>query len=108
VDLKEFQSDIYQNAANKGFWENDGVPESTKKAEKICLMHSELSEALEAVRKPVMDKYCPNYTAEEVEFADCFIRMLDYCEKYGIRLLDAAEAKHEFNKTRPYKHGKTI
>jgi NTP pyrophosphatase (non-canonical NTP hydrolase) len=108
VNLKAFSKEVYDNAYNKGFWPFDTTPIPSRKAEKICLMHSELSEALEGVRKPGPDKYCPEFSNEEIELADCFIRILDYCEAYGIRLEEAAIAKHAFNKTRPYKHGKTL
>lgn len=108
MNLKNFSEQVYATAKKNGFWEDDGTPLPTKKAEKLALMHSELSEALEAVRKPSPDKYCPQFSSEAVELADALIRMLDYCEHYQIPLLEAAEAKAQFNSTRPYKHGKTI
>ena len=40
-----------------------------------------------------------------VELADCIIRILDYCGKEGIDIDAIIRAKHEYNKTRPYKHG---
>ena len=108
MNLSDFSKSVYATATKNGFWEEDGSPSSSKKAEKIALMHSELSEALEGIRKPGPDKYCPQFSNEAVELADCLIRMLDYCEHYKIPLLEAAEAKAAFNATRPYKHGKTI
>lgn len=95
-------------AKEHGFWEPDGSPMPTKKAEKIALMHSELSEALEAVRKPQVSIKCPGYSLEAEELADCLIRLLDYCAYYGIPIDEIVRAKHDYNKTRPYKHGKTL
>ena len=44
-----------------------------------------------------------------VELADCIIRILDFCGKERIDIENILQAKHEYNKTRPYKHGgKTI
>ena len=44
-----------------------------------------------------------------IELADCIIRILDYCGYAGIDIEEAVRIKHEFNKTRPYRHGnKTI
>lgn len=40
-----------------------------------------------------------------VELADCIIRILDYCGKAGIDIEDIIQRKHEYNKTRPYRHG---
>ena len=40
------------------------------------------------------------------EFADLLIRVFDTCGHYGIDLEGAIREKMEFNRTRPYKHGK--
>lgn len=40
-----------------------------------------------------------------VELADCVIRILDYCGRVGIDIEEAIRIKHEYNKTRPYRHG---
>lgn len=40
-----------------------------------------------------------------VELADCIIRILDYCGQAGIDVEEVIKIKHEYNKTRPYKHG---
>lgn len=86
-----------------GFWD-----EPRNKGEMIALMHSELSEMLEAVRKPGPDHHCPEFTNEEVEMADLIIRALDYTAGHNLRLFDAMRAKIEFNRSRPMKHGKAF
>jgi hypothetical protein len=40
-----------------------------------------------------------------IELADCIIRILDYCGRSGIDIEEAIRIKHEYNKTRPYRHG---
>ena len=40
-----------------------------------------------------------------IELADVIIRILDYCGKEKIDIGQALNIKHEYNKTRPYKHG---
>ena len=73
---------------------------------KIALMQSELGEMVEGVRKPHNDEHCLQFTSEEVEMADCFIRLLDYAGKWNLRFAEAVLAKMEYNASRPYKHGK--
>lgn len=74
----------------------------------IALCHSELSEALEALRGNGIvkaSKKIPNYTEVEEELADVVIRIMDMAHENGWDVGGAIEAKHEYNKTREYKHG---
>lgn len=64
----------------------------------IALLHSEVSEMLEAYRISDWDG-----VAEEM--ADVFIRLLDTSYRYHIDLADAFEKKMLKNATRPYRHG---
>lgn len=41
-----------------------------------------------------------------VEMIDCLIRILDWCGSAGVDVEAAISRKHEYNKGRPYKHGK--
>ena len=97
LSINDLIKECHRVAKSKGWWikpRNDG--------ELIALMHSELSEALEAMRKHDHDKKIQ--LAEEL--ADCCIRIFDYCGSRKIDLEKALLKKIEYNKTRPYRHGK--
>jgi len=93
--INKYIEECHTIAKEKGWWDierNDG--------ELIALMHSELSEALEAMRN--------HATKEQVaeELADCCIRIFDYCGARDVDLEKTLLQKIEYNKTRPYRHGK--
>lgn len=100
-ELREFQKAVYENAKLKGWW--DSPPEI---GTKIALMHSELSEALEADRlgNPPDDKI-PEYSGVEAELADVVIRILDFAEGYNMDVIGAMICKAEMNTGRSYMHG---
>lgn len=100
--INEIAKEIHQNAVSHGWWDED-----RSVGEIIALCHSELSEALEAYRNgdPMvwLDGEKPEGIA--VEMVDCIIRILDYLGKEEIDVEEVLRMKHEYNKTRPYKHG---
>jgi NTP pyrophosphatase (non-canonical NTP hydrolase) len=85
----------HANAVGKGFWNGDNL------GEKLCLVHSEISEGLEELRRPKR-----NMTAFGEEMADAVIRIMDICGYCGIDLVDAVLKKMAANRSRPAMHGK--
>jgi len=75
--------------------------------EMVALFHSELSEALEAMRhKNPPSTEIEGFSQVEEEMADLFIRIMDTAHARGWKLGEAIVAKMAFNEGRPYKHGK--
>jgi NTP pyrophosphatase (non-canonical NTP hydrolase) len=89
-----------------GFMEAQGFWESDNTAEKIALMHSELSEALEADRKDLESDKIPGFSGVEEELADLMIRVFDFAGHHNLRLGEAVVTKMRMNLQRPFRHGK--
>ena len=94
--MKQLQKEIHKTAVRSGWWDNPRSP-----LEIHMLIVSEIAEATEAARKAVGN----SQLEEAKELADAVIRIMDYCEYLGWDLEGLIKTKHEFNKTRPYRHG---
>jgi len=95
--------DICYNASLLAGWHTDintGELKERNKAEMICLIHSELSEAMEGERKNLMDDHLHNRPMAEVEMADAVIRIMDYCGRWGYDIGGAVMEKLEYNANR--------
>lgn len=81
-------------AATAGWWSDPhtGEPLARNDGEIIALIHSEVSEALEGIRKNSQDDHLPHRKSVEVELADALVRIFDYA---GARKLDLAGAMIE-------------
>lgn len=102
MTIKEWCDTAWANANAHGFKEDD-LPL------KIALMHSELSEALEEWRAGRVSTWFSGDQRKPeglpIELADLAIRLFSYCGANGIDLERSIQLKHDYNVTRPYKHG---
>jgi len=127
--LNKLATEIHENAKSKGFFDSE-----KNIGEMLCLIHSEVSEALEADRKNyysniseiklkgLADKnFGATFNSDETfkdvftefvkntfedELADVVIRVLDLCAFKGIDIESHIKAKIRYNASRPHKHGK--
>jgi hypothetical protein len=91
-------------AADCGWWTDLETGESLKGkknvGELLCLVHSEVSEAMEGHRKGLMDDKLPHRKMVEVELADALIRIADMAGGMGYDIAGAVAEKLEYNASR--------
>ena len=104
--LDQWAESFHSVSTSKGFWDNYDDSPNEFICTKLALIHSEVTEVLEAIRK--------NKGEEEImaEFADIIIRTLDLYAGMNKRLFEkersldfAIQQKHEKNSGRPKLHG---
>ena len=112
-ELKKLQEKIHQGNVDAGWWTDLDTLQSLAEecrirtrfgkalvAEKLALIHSEVSEAMEASRKNLMDDKLPHRKGIEVELADAVIRILDLAGALELDLAGAIQEKLMYNQTR--------
>jgi NTP pyrophosphatase (non-canonical NTP hydrolase) len=110
--LKDWQRAVVAINKAKGWYSQE-----VSFLDAMCLLHSEVSEAVEAWRNwgtedattQAIDQgeghALPKPEGVGSEFADILIRLLDDCDRFGIDLEAEFERKLAFNMTRSYRHG---
>lgn len=118
--INELSKEIHKINVKNGFYEGE-----KNIGEMLALIHSEVSESLEADRKSrymngsiravngwfETDKFKEGFEFAvkdtfEDELADIMIRVMDLAQFKGIDLESHIQAKMRYNSLRPYKHGK--
>ena len=111
MNINEMAEKAHTNSVKHGFWDTGNKDPEELIPEKLCLIHSEVSEALEEYRKPdeegmylrVLDGKPEGFGSE---LADIMIRVGDLAYAMAVDLEDEVERKMAYNESRPYKHNK--
>ena len=101
VGLNECAKDCHEAAVKGGWWHySEGKKKDRNVGELLCLIHSEISEAMEGARKGLMDTHLKHKSMMEVELADAIIRIFDLAESKNFNLGQTIYEKLEYNRSR--------
>lgn len=105
MNINDLCKESHDRSVRKGFY---NPPPSVE--QRLCLIHSEVSEALEAYREGMDVTTLENGKPVGLpsELADIIIRVCDFAEFLGIDLAHEIRMKSDYNETRPFKHDKAF
>lgn len=98
--INDLVDDIHEDNVQAGWWPQRATADPNIVPAKLCLIHSEISEAMEGHRKGLRDDKLPHRPMIEVELADAVIRICDLAGAMHLDLGGAIAEKRDFNANR--------
>jgi NTP pyrophosphatase (non-canonical NTP hydrolase) len=108
TNIDELANAVHDNAVRHGFHPDTELVQ-TFVANQCNNLHGEVTELWDAWRAGKQDEQCDKdigLTCTEEELADLVIRALDVSRRLSIDIVYAVNVKHEYDRTRQFKHGK--
>ena len=93
-EVNRLADECHRRSVRAGWWATERL---SNIGTKLCLIHSEISEAMEGYRKDLMDDHLPHRPMIEVELADAVIRIGDLAAALRLDLGGAILEKMEYN-----------
>lgn len=106
ISLQLLQAEIYAGNIAAGWWTDLATGKLRQPGNielaygKAALVHSEVSEMVEGIRKGLNDDHLPHRPMGEVEAADAIIRLLDLCGYMDWDVAGAIQEKLDYNQQR--------
>lgn len=96
---------VFETHKAKGWTKASRPDDPVWMGNQIALMHGELSEAHESIRKGTNDDKLTHLKGYEVELADVIIRIMNFATETGIDVAGALVVKARYNEGREFMHG---